>query len=175
MATLLTIAYGAWAPAPDALLVAGDVGAEPELSTGDSGRGFWAFDDTAEECMVSDTFEMPSQYTGSGLTAVIHGFFKSEVTVTDEAVIDIAVEAVTPDSDTLDLEAADSFDTVNSVEIDPPATAGNATSVNNTLTNADSVAAGDFVRIAVRRDTDAAADTATGDFCITHISIEDDG
>ena len=173
MATLLALSAEHFKAAPDGLLVAGDVQASPEENS--VGRSWWAFDDTDEEAIVSGNLVMPTTYTGSGLKVVLFGFFKTEATATDEAIIEIASEAVTPDTDTLDLETAKSFDSVNSQEVDPPGTAGDLTDWAVTMTNADSVAPGDIFRIAIRRNCGGAADTATGDFCIVAAEIEDDG
>ena len=105
MASLMMLPASMFVGDEDAQLVAGDVAASPETVLS---RMWWAMDDTAEEAIVSHEFPMPSQYTGSGLKAIVHGFFKTEVTVTDEAVIDVFVEAKTPDADTLDMAAASS-------------------------------------------------------------------
>jgi len=173
MATLLVLEMGVFVGDEDAQLVAGDVAASPEFVQ--SSRGWWAFDDTAEEAITSKELIMPSQYTGSGLAAIVHGFFKTEIVATDEARIDVAVEAKTPDTDTLDMEVAESFDSVNAADVVPGGTAGDPVSKSITLTNADSIAAGDLFRLGIRRDTDHANDTATGDFCITAIEIKDGG
>ena len=173
MATLLIFDFSGLHGAYDAALVAGDVAAAPEVPA--VGRGGWAFDDTDEEAVLTNEVEMPSQYTGSGLTGKVHGYFKTETTVTSEAVMDVFVEAKTPGSDTLDMEAAASWDTANSMEIDPGGTAGDPVVGSTTLTNADSVAVGDSVRFGLRRDCDATADIASGDFVVTSLVIEDDG
>lgn len=73
------------------------------------------------------------------------------------------VEAVT-DGDALDIDAEDSFDTENlSATETVPATAGYVGSLSITLTNKDSIAAGDLVRIQLRRAPAETGDTATGD------------
>lgn len=172
MASLVILPASMFTGDEDAQLVAGDVAASPENIQ--SSRMWWAFDDTEEEAIVSLEFPMPTQYTGTGLKAIIHGFFKTETTVTSEAVIDIFVEAKTP-GDTLDMEVAASWDAANPGEIDPGGTAGDPVSQSIALTNADSVAVGDSVRIGVRRDVDEADDVASGDFCITFIELQDDG
>lgn len=173
MASLIILPASMFVGDEDAQLVAGDVAASPENIQ--SSRIWWAFDDTEEEAIVSAEFSMPTQYTGPGLVAIIHGFFKTETTVTSEAVIDVFVEAKTPNSDTLDMEATASWAAANPGEIDPGGTAGDPVKQSIALTNADSVAVGDSVRIGVRRDTDEANDIASGDFCITFIELQDDG
>lgn len=76
---------------------------------------------------------------------------------------DVAVEAISS-GDATDTDATTSFDTVNAAtDAGVPATAGYMEQVTVTLTNADSMAAGDLVRISIARDVADAADTATGD------------
>ncbi|KKK85193.1 hypothetical protein LCGC14_2775730, partial [marine sediment metagenome] len=126
--------------------------------------------------VLSKQLVMPSQYTGSGLK-LVHGFFKTETVTAETATLDVHIEAVTPNSDTLDMETAESFSTVNVVDMIPPTTVGNPTDSSKTLTNADSIAAGDSFRIGIRRDTIATsptADDATGDFCLYAVEIADD-
>jgi len=45
--------------------------------------------------------------------------------------------------------------------------------VSITLTNADSVAAGDYVRIAINRDADNGSDTATGDAYLLAVEVRE--
>src|SRR6185436_20053948 len=73
-----------------------------------------------------------------------------------------SVEAVT-DGDSTDLDAGESVDTENTTDVTVPGTAGFIDQASITLTNQDSVAAGDYVRIRVRRVGSNGADTATGD------------
>ena len=134
-------------------------------------RGVAVFDDTDEEAALTPPMSMPGQYAGGTLMATLKVIFASEITVTDEAVFDVAVEAVTP-GDALDLDAGRGFDALNTAnEVDPPGTAGHQTSFDDTLANKDSVAAGDEVSFLVRRDTDHANDTCTGDVYISSIEI----
>jgi hypothetical protein len=74
------------------------------------------------------------------------------------------------------LDATTSFDTANnSASTTVPATAGYIDQISITLTNADSIAAGDYYRISVNRDADgsAIADTATGDLYLLAIELRD--
>ncbi len=173
MATLLVLDASVFVGDDDAQLVAGDVGASPEVIK--SSRMWWAFDDTDEEAITSKQLVMPSQYTGSGLKAIVHGFFKTETVAAETATIDVFIEAVTPNSDTLDMETAESFSTLNQGDVVPGGTAGDPVSLSITLTNADSVAVGDSFRIGIRRDIDDGDDTATGDFCLYAVEIADGG
>lgn len=87
--------------------------------------------------------------------------------------VDGAIEAVT-DGDETDLDAGDSFDSVNSVDnTTVPGTAGYMDVIEITLTNADSIAAGDYFRLRLTRD--AASDTASGDMYVLAVELRDDG
>lgn len=86
-----------------------------------------------------------------------------------------ALEAVT-DGDATDLDAGDSFDTVNnSASTTVPGTAGHIDQISVTLTNADSIAAGDYFRLKLNRDADGSAitDSATGDAYVLAVELRD--
>jgi hypothetical protein len=85
------------------------------------------------------------------------------------------VEAIS-DGDAVDLDAATSYDTVNnSASTTVPGTAGHIDQVSITLTNNDSSAAGDLLRIKLNRDADGSAitDSATGDLYFISLEIRD--
>lgn len=107
------------------------------------------------------TLVAPQGLTGA-LSCVVTYMMASATSGTIE--FEVAVEAVT-DGDATDLDATTSFDTVNaSGATTVPGTAGYIDQVSTTLTNADSIAAGDLIRISISRDADDATnDTATGD------------
>lgn len=86
----------------------------------------------------------------------------------------VAVQAVTP-ADALDLDASTGYDTANAITAPTvPGTAGYMDAFTCTLTNADSMAAGDLVRIKLTRDaTDGTNDTATGDALIVSVEWRD--
>ncbi len=87
-----------------------------------------------------------------------------------------SVEAVS-DGDATDLDAGDSFDTANTITAPTvPGTAGYLDQFTITLTNADSIAAGDYCRFRLVRDADDATnDTATGDCHVLAVELRDDG
>lgn len=152
----------------DAQLVSGDAAA---AFASHLGRPVLAFDDTDEEAATSVAFGWPDAYTGTGtLKATVHFYMASDAT--NDVAVDVFVEAITPNSDTLDLEAASGWDSANSgTKSLSGTTAGDAQSVTITLTNKDSVASGDQVRIGIRRDCDSANDDATGDMYIAAVEI----
>jgi hypothetical protein len=131
-------------------------------------RQVLAFDAATRETAYWQ-FIAPQGLTGT-LTAII--FYRMASATTGGIAIDIAIEAITPD-DALDTDASNSFDTDNTANETVPGTAGFMSSLSVTLTNADSIAAGDLVRLATSRDVADAADTATGDMEIIAVEFRD--
>jgi len=170
-ADLLIIPASAFIGDNDAQLVGGDVLAPLSAK---KGRPVLVFDDTAEAAATSPEYAMPASFAGGTLKATVFGF--AATNAADGVVFDVFVEAKTPDTDTLDLETATSWDSANSSgDWDlSGTTAGDPTDIEVTLTNKDSVAAGDLVRFGIRRDTDHANDDASGDFYILAIVIWED-
>lgn len=117
---------------------------------------------------------MPSAYTGSGtLKADIHYMMASATSGTVN--FEVSVEAVTA-ADATDLDAGESFDSVNSGSATVPGTAGYLGVMTITLTNKDSVAAGDYVRLKLDRDGDdgGSDDTATGDAYVMLVVVREE-
>lgn len=85
------------------------------------------------------------------------------------------LEAIT-DGDATDTDATTSFDTVNnSASTTVPGTAGYIKQISITMTNADSMAAADLVRLSINRDADGSAitDSATGDAYLLAAELRD--
>jgi hypothetical protein len=115
------------------------------------------FDATSEEWLVWQ-FRMPDDY-GSALVAKLQWLAAS---ATSGAVVwDVRVSATTP-ADSTDVDAQD-FASANTATTTVPGTAGYLAETSVTLTNADSLAAGDFVVLRVARAAADGSDTATGD------------
>lgn len=127
-----------------------------------------AFDPSTDESAYW-TAVAPQGLTGA-LTLVV--FYIMASATTGAVYFQAAVEAVTP-GDAVDLDAGNSFDTANSGNGTVPGTAGYAQSVSITLTNADSIAAGDLIRISLNRDADNASDTAAGDCYVLAVELRD--
>ncbi len=135
----------------------------------DAGDGNWRllFDATTDEAGVWG-FRMPNTYD-NGLVAKIQYSMSSATSGTVE--FEVSVMAVS-DGDSADIGTA-SFDTVNVGSATVPGTAGYLDEVSITLTNADSVAAGDYVYIYLSTDADDATnDTATGDREVVNLQLE---
>lgn len=132
-------------------------------------RPFLAFDDTTKETAKTKAVAMPGQYAGGTLKASI-GYIMASAT-SGKVDFEISVEAVT-DGDAVDLDAAESFDTLNAANVTVPATAGHLDVLTVTLANKDSVAASDLIRFKLERDAgDATNDTATGDARVLWLEI----
>ena len=169
--TLLVLAANTFVGDNDAQLVGGDAAAVP---VNHKGRPAWAFDDTDEAAIVSAEVTMPGQYAAGTLKATI--LFATADDNTNDVAFDVFVEAVTPDDDELDMEAATSWDTANSgtESVNGAAAVGDLFELTITLTNKDSVAASDLVRFGVRRDCDSGNDDISGDVFIYAVEIWED-
>lgn len=133
-------------------------------------RPVLAFDaDTQETAYWSG---IAPQGLSGALTAVVTYAMASATSGTVE--FEVALEAIT-DGDATDTDAATSFDTVNaSGALTVPGTAGYIDQGSVTLTNADSIAAGDYFRISVSRDADDGTnDTASGDCLVLCVELRE--
>lgn len=138
--------------------------------TSTTARPYLAFDGTAaiEACVW--TFRMPTDYS-SGLAAKIQWSGSSSTTTSHTVQWTVYVMALTPDTD--GATDSDSFDTENVVSDDIlGTTAKRIQECSLTLTNADSVAAGDYVAIRLLRDYSDAADDLTEDAWLWGLSLE---
>jgi len=81
-----------------------------------------------------------------------------------------AVEAIS-DGDSTDLDSTTSFDTQNAGTGTVPGTIGYPDVISITLTNDDSIAAGDYCRIAVNRDV--SADSVSNDLALIAVEIQE--
>jgi hypothetical protein len=131
-------------------------------------RPYLAFDAATDQACAW-TFVAPQGITGT-LTAILHLIMASATT--SSTYWQAQVEAVTP-GDATDLDAGTSFDTANSGNAAVPATAGYLHTVSITLTNADSIAAGDLVRLRLNRDADNASDGAAGNALLLACEFRD--
>lgn len=89
--------------------------------------------------------------------------------------IQAQIEAIS-DGDATDTDGTTSFDSVNnSSSTTVPGTAGYIDQISITMTNADSIAAGDYFRLSINRDADGSAitDSATGDMGVYAVEFRD--
>lgn len=126
-----------------------------------------AFDaSTEEQCMWS--FRMPADYLSAPVLKV---HYKMASATSGNVIIESRVAAVS-DGDAQDVDAK-GFGTANTSSATAvPGTAGHLDEISLTLTNADSVAAGDFVVLYLNRDAANGSDTATGDMEIVAATLQ---
>jgi hypothetical protein len=115
------------------------------------------------------TVVAPQGWTGTG-TAVLS--LIGAGASTNATYWEVAIEAVTS-ADATDLDAGTSFATVNTANTAMPATAGHMVQVSVTLTNDDSVAVADYLRISVARDADNGSDNYASDAYLLAVEIRD--
>ena len=116
------------------------------------------------------TFIAPQGITGPVVAICTYAMVSATSGTTE---FEVSVEAIT-DGDATDTDATTSFDSVNTGSATVPGTAGYIDQISVTLTNADSIAAGDLVRVQVARDADDGTnDTATGDLYLLAVEIRD--
>ena len=132
-------------------------------------REFWTFSPAAAETLYSPQFVMPAAYAAG--TVYCKLFFTMANTATGNVVFNCAVEAITP-ADAHNLITDEYFDTENdSASTAVPGTTGYLGTVTITLTNKDSVAAGDLVRLKITRDVADGGDDANSDARVYAVQI----
>lgn len=144
--------------------------AYPELKRDGQDRFSLAFDAATDE-NVYWTGIAPQGFTGA-VTVVVT--YRMASAVSGDVRFQAALEAIS-DGDALDTDSASSFDTDNSAGATVPGTAGYIDQVSVTMTNADSIAAGDLFRLRLRRDADGTSgtDDATGDCEVLAVELRD--
>ncbi len=134
-------------------------------------RPVLAFDAATDETAYW-TFVAPQGFTGTGTLVITYAM----ASATSGAVgLQAQIEAIT-DGDSTDTDATTSFDTVNnSASTTVPATAGYIDQISITMTNQDSITAGDYCRLSINRDADGSAitDSATGDLYLIVAELRD--
>lgn len=126
-----------------------------------------AFDASAKE-MCYWSFRMPADYASGPVLKVQ---YKMTSATSGGVAFTANIAAVTPgDSTDVDAKALAADNTATDATV--PGTAGFLDEVSITLTNADSLAAGDLVIVRLAREVANAADTATGDCEVAGVSFE---
>jgi len=168
--TVFAFDAGALVPDTGATLVAGDAAA---LQVSHNEGPAIELDDTDEMAFL--TRWVPAPQGLSIDTAEIYFYPTGDPGDTDGVRIDAYVEAVTPNSDTQDMyDGAKGFDSANSASrVMNGVAEGDPQKLTITLTNKDSVAAGDMVRFGFRRDTDHEDDDYAASIFVTAIEIRE--
>lgn len=125
------------------------------------------FDDAVDE-IHHYTFRMPENFASA---LVLKAFYAMSSATSGNVILATEVMAFS-DGDAADI-TAESYDTVNTSSATAvPGTAGHPDEISLTLSNDDSVGAGDWVAIRFRRDANNGSDTATGDLELYALSLE---
>jgi hypothetical protein len=133
-------------------------------------RSVLAFDASTDESAMW-TFVAPQGISGTMAAVVTYCMASATSGKVD---FEVAIEAVS-DGDSLDLDASTGYATANTITAPTvPGTAGYIDQFSCTLTNDDSIAAGDLVRLKLTRDADDGTnDTATGDCYLLSVEVRD--
>ena len=121
------------------------------------------FDDTTEESAVFLGIIPEAASLGSGLIVKIH--WTATSATSGDCRWGAQIQRNTTDLD------SDSFDTATEGTSTTNGTSGIITVTSLTLTNIDSVAAGDSFRLKIYRDVTDAADTMTGDAELVAVEV----
>lgn len=122
--------------------------------------------DAGQREQVSWQFVMPPNYLSAPILRVQ---YKMTSATSGAVAIDGRIAAVTP-GDSTDVDAK-AFGSANTTTDTVPGTAGYMKQIALTMTNADSLAAGDFVVVYFARDGAAGGDTATGDMEVLSVTL----
>lgn len=124
---------------------------------------------------TNESFDLQWQ-APAGLTTPLSALitYRMSSATSNNVKMRIAIEAIS-DGDTVDTDSASSFASDNdSSDTTVPSTAGYIDQISITLTNDDSVAAGDLCRLRVTRIAPSGS-AATGDLEFLALELRDDG
>jgi hypothetical protein len=114
------------------------------------------------------SFRMPADYASGPVLKVQ---FKMASAVTGNVIVEGRLAAITPgDATDADAKAFAAANTSSATAV-PATTAGKVGEISLTLTNADSLAAGDFVVAYLARDAANGSDTAAGDMEVVAVAL----
>lgn len=126
-----------------------------------------AFDASTEE-QIMWSFRMPADYASA---PVLKAQYKMASATSGNVIMEARIAAVS-DGDATDVDAKGFAAANTSATTAVPGTAGHLDEISITMTNADSLAAGDYVVLYLNRDAGNGSDTATGDLELVAASIQ---
>jgi hypothetical protein len=122
-----------------------------------------AADETAFWRLLADNY-------GSG-NITVDIFWYADSATSGDVIFDAGIAAITSNTDSGDIETK-AFATINSVTDAHLGTTGQRLhTATITISNLDSVAAGDYVMLKLNRDANNAADTMTGDAIVVALRV----
>lgn len=126
-----------------------------------------AFDASSDEAAF---WKFIAQNYGSG-NLTVNIYWYADTASSGDVIFDVQISAITPDSDTQDIET-DGLATANSVTDTHLGTTGQRLhKAVVTLSNLDSLAAGDVVHLRLNRDANNGSDTMTGDAIVIAVEV----
>lgn len=126
-----------------------------------------AFDAATEETAYA--YFQAVSYGSGNITATVQWY--ADTGSADDIIWGAALAAVTPNTDSQDIETK-AFATANTATDTHLGTTGQRLhSVDITISNLDSIAAGDWVCLKLYRDADAGGDTMTGDGLLVRVVL----
>ncbi len=137
----------------------------PALDTSETNKRY-LFDASATEA-VTWQFLLPSNFSDTPVVKLVYSMVSA---TSGDILVAVDVMAVSP-GDAADVNTP-SFDTTNTQLVTVPASAGYIESITVTLDNADTMAAGDYVKLKFSRVAADVTDTATGDMELLSIVFE---
>lgn len=141
----------------------------PAGGLGASGRPVLAFDDTQDE-LILWTFQMPENY-GTGLQGEILWSGSSSTTTSHTVRWVVEIMKLTPE--TAGAVDSDSYDSFNAVDDDILGTTSKRLQkATVSITNADSVQAGDYVAVRLRREASHANDDLPEDAWLLDFTLK---
>lgn len=123
--------------------------------------------DASQREQVSFSFDVPLDYASSPVLKVL---YRMSSATSGVVLLDARIAATTP-ADAVDL-GAKAFGSANTNSGTVPGTLGNTAEIAITLTNNDSMAAGDNAKLYFARDGASGTDTALGDLRFIRARLE---
>lgn len=131
-------------------------------------RIYISFSGSTSQTCYSHCFRVPDAFSTAIYCKIA---YYMDTATSGNVEFEVSVEKITPDSDTDDMDAAEYFATANTLT-DAVPTGGDSRLAlcSGELTNDDSCAAGDLIRIRVKRDTTTGSN-ATGECRVLWVSL----
>lgn len=124
--------------------------------------------DAATEETTFFTFQA-NNYGSGNLTATV--FWYADTASSGDVIWGAALAAITPNTDSQDIETKAFATAVTATDTHLGTTGQRLHTVDITVNQLDSLAAGDWVALKFYRDADAAGDTMTGDACLVSLRL----
>jgi hypothetical protein len=98
-------------------------------------------------------------------------FWYADTATSGDVIFEAQIAAITPNTDTQDIETKALATATNATDTHLGTTGQRLHSVDITVSNLDSLAAGDYVTLRLARDANNASDTMTGDALVVKVVV----